>query len=128
MTHHHFFPLRVLKSFDDYQRALAHIEQLIARDPAPGTRAAERIELLAVLIEHYEGPRYPFAPPDALEAIHFRMREGALRPRDLVPYIGQSSHVSEVLSGKRALSLAMIRRLHEGLGIPLHALVGVEKK
>ena len=112
-----------IKTEEAYQAALARIDRLVEADPEPGTPEADALEVLAVLVEAYERQRYPLALPDPIAAIRFRMEQQGLRQRDLVPYIGSPSRVSEVLSGKRALSLAMIRSLHAGLGIPLEVLV-----
>ena len=80
-------------------------------------------DLLATLVDLYEKKAYPIDEPDPLEAIRFRMEQQGLKPRDLVPYIGSKSKVSEVLSGRRGLSLNMIRGLSSGLGIPAAVLV-----
>jgi HTH-type transcriptional regulator/antitoxin HigA len=82
------------------------------------------VELWAWLIEAYENERHPIEPPTPLEAIRFRMEQQGLEPKDLVPFIGSRSKVSEVLSGKRSLSLRMIRALHSKLGIPAEVLIG----
>src|SRR5207244_97684 len=75
------------------------------------------------LVQAYESANYPIALPDPLEAIRFRMEQQRLTQRDLVPYLGSRSRVSEVLSGKRSLTLPMIRALHSGLGIPASVLL-----
>lgn len=89
----------------------------------PGTPEAEEMEVLTTLIEAYENKRYPVSPPDPIEAIRFRMEQQGLSPADLQPYIGASGWVSEVLNGKRPLSLRMVKRLHEGLRIPYESLL-----
>jgi HTH-type transcriptional regulator / antitoxin HigA len=89
----------------------------------PGTPAFIELELWVHLVEVYEEEKYPIEPPTPVEAIRFRMEQQGLTPSDLVPYVGSKGRVSEVLSGKRTLSLAMIRRLHEGLGIPADVLI-----
>lgn len=81
------------------------------------------LELLALVIQKYEKENTPPLRPDPIEAILFRMDQMGLSRKDLIPFLGSASKVSEVLSRKRPLSLAMIRRLHEGLGIPLDILV-----
>ena len=81
------------------------------------------MEVLVTLIEAYEEKHYPIAPPDPIEAIKFRMEQQGLTKRDLEAYIGPSGRVSEVLSGKRKLSLRMIKRLHDGLKIPYDSLM-----
>jgi len=75
------------------------------------------------LIEAYENKHYPIGPADPVEAIKFRMEQQGLTPRDLEAYIGPSGRVSEVLNGKRPLSLRMIKRLHDGLRIPYESLL-----
>jgi len=115
--------LRVIKSEDDYHLVLQEAEGLVARDPATGSKDADRLELLTVLIEDYEHRQFPFETPDAIEAIEFRMHEQGLRQRDLVALIGSRSRVSEVLARKRPLTVPMIRALSTGLGIPLEALI-----
>jgi HTH-type transcriptional regulator/antitoxin HigA len=115
--------IKVIKSDSDYEAALADIERLLDRDPAAGTRKAEELEVLAVLVGDYESKRFGKAVPDPIEAIRFRMEQQNLSQRDLVPFIGSRSKVSEVLSRKRPLTLSMIRALHSGLGIPAKVLV-----
>ena len=115
---------RVIKSDDDYEAALADAERLVADDPAPGTAEGDQLELLTVLIEDYEKRQYQFDTPDPISAIEFRMEEQGLRQIDLVPMLGSRSRVSEVLSRKRPLTVAMIRALSVGLGIPADILVG----
>jgi HTH-type transcriptional regulator/antitoxin HigA len=120
-------PTRVIKHDDEYRKALAEIEGLVALDPAPNTGAAERLELLTLLVEHYEAQRFPIELPDAVDAIEFRMEEQGLIQKDLVPFIGSRSRVSEILARKRPLTLQMIRSLSGGLGIPLGALVSAQR-
>jgi HTH-type transcriptional regulator/antitoxin HigA len=114
---------KVIKTEEDYETALTVIESLLDLDPAPGTPDADRLELLTLLVEDYESRAAPPTLPDPIEAIRFRMDQQGLKQSDLVPYIGSRSKVSEVLSGKRALTLSMIRRLHDGLGIPARVLL-----
>ena len=113
---------RVIKTEDEHKATLAEVERLAARDPRPNTAEADRLELLAALVEDYEKERFPIEKPTPIEAISFRMEEQGLKQKDLVPYIGSKSKVSEVLSGRRKLTLPMIRALHHGLGIPLQVL------
>ena len=112
---------KVIKTDRDYEVALNRIEELM--DARPGTAEGDELELLAALVEAYEDKNYPIAPPDPIDAIRFRMEQAGLKQKDLVPYIGSRPKVSEVLSGKRTLSLKMIRALHEGLGIPAEVLL-----
>jgi len=114
---------RVIHTDAEHREALAALDRLLELDPDPGTPDADELELLALTVESYEKERFPIASPDPVEAIRFRMDQAGLAQRDLIPYIGSKSKVSEVLSGKRSLSLRMIQGLHEGLGIPLEVLV-----
>ena len=112
---------KVIRSRKEHEAALARIEKLM--DARPGTPAGDELDLLATLVDLYEKEAYPIDEPDPLEAIRFHMEQQGLKPRDLVPYIGSKSKVSEVLSGRRGLSLNMIRGLSSGLGIPAAVLV-----
>jgi HTH-type transcriptional regulator/antitoxin HigA len=114
---------KVIKSKEEYEKAFAEVERLMALNPAPGTKEADRLDLFATLVEKFEKEHFPIEKPTPIEAITFRMEEQGLKQRDLVPYIGSKSKVSEILSGKRPLTLEMIRALHEGLGIPTEVLV-----
>jgi HTH-type transcriptional regulator/antitoxin HigA len=96
---------------------------LLDLDPVRGTPEHEKLELLTLLVEDYEARQYEFVPPNPIEAIKFRMEQQNLNPRDLIPYIGSRSKVSEVLSGKRPLTLSMIRSLSSSLGIPAGVLI-----
>jgi HTH-type transcriptional regulator/antitoxin HigA len=112
---------RVIKNEDEYQAALAQIESML--DVPEDRRDYDGLELLSVLIEKYENEHYPIAPPDPIEAIKFRMEQAGLTKKDLLPYLGSRSRVSEILSGKRELTLGMIRALNAHLGIPADALI-----
>src|SRR6267378_1170070 len=115
--------IKVIKTEKEYKNALAEISALIDRDPDPGTPEADRLELLTLLVESYESANFPRRVPEPVEAIRFRMEQQNLKQRDLVPYIGSASKVSEVLSGKRPLTLSMMRALHSHLGIPASVLL-----
>lgn len=117
---------KIIKNEADYQAALAYLETLM--DAQPGTPEEEELELFALLIETYEQTVFPIDLPDPISAIEFRMEQQGLKRKDLEPYIGSQSKVSEVLSGKRALSMAMIRALHAGLDIPLEVLLQKPEK
>jgi HTH-type transcriptional regulator / antitoxin HigA len=114
---------RVIHNDTEHRDALAALDRLLVLDPEDGTPEADELDLLALVIETYEKERFPITPPDPVDAIRFRMDQAGLSQRDLVPYIGSKSKVSEVLSGKRPLTLTMIRALHEGLDIPADVLL-----
>lgn len=90
----------------------------------PGTPEGDELDVLATLIDAYEREHFPIDPADPVEAILFRMEQLGLERKDLEPFLGSRHRVSEVLNRRRGLSIEMIRRLHDGLQIPLHVLVG----
>jgi len=112
---------RLIKTEQDYEKALSHIEELM--DAKPGTAEMDELELLTALVEMYEDRHYPIVPPDPIEAIKFRMEQLGLTQKDMVPFIGSKSKVSEVLHGKRPLTLAMMRALHKKFGISAEVLL-----
>jgi HTH-type transcriptional regulator/antitoxin HigA len=112
---------RLIKNDEDYKKALSRIEELM--DAQPDTPEMDELELMTALVEMYEDRHYPICPPDPLEAIKFRMDQLGLTQQDMVPYIGTKSKVSEVLNGKRPLSLTMMRSLNKYLGISAEVLL-----
>jgi HTH-type transcriptional regulator/antitoxin HigA len=115
---------KIIKTEVEYEAMLKRIEVLM--DAEPGSPEEEELELLGLLVETYEKEHYPIGPPTPLGAIDFFMDQKGLTNADMVQYLGSPSKVSEVLSGKRALSKTMIRKLVEGLGIPAEVLLEVE--
>lgn len=115
--------LSVIKSESQYRAYLAELQSLMERNPAPETAEGKRLELLGLLLETFEKESHHFAKPRPLEMIAFRVSELGLKQADLIPMIGTKGRVSEVLAGKRSLTIPMIRRLSRGLGIPIHLLV-----
>ncbi|WP_241575061.1 helix-turn-helix domain-containing protein [Rosenbergiella nectarea] len=117
-------PLTIIRNEMQYQEYMEEFMALIDGDGLePGTDNFDRFELLSVLIEDYENKEYPIEKPSPIEAIKFRMDQQGLSQKDMQIYLGSKSKVSEVLSGKIPLSLNMIRKVHEGLGIPLDILI-----
>ena len=109
----------------DYKRALREVSAYFDNEPEPGSADGDRFEILTTLVEAYEARQFPIDAPDPIEAIRFRMEQGGLTVKDLVPSIGQPNRVYEVLNRKRGLTLEMIRNLHRNLGIPAESLIGV---
>jgi HTH-type transcriptional regulator/antitoxin HigA len=105
---------------------MTRLSTLMDIDPAAGSEEVAELELLALVIEDYERGIVPEAKPTPVDAILFRIEQQGLSRKDLAPFIGSLPKVSEVLSGKRQLSIAMMRRLHHGLGIPADVLIGAE--
>ncbi len=114
---------KLIKSSKEHAAAMQRLEVLLDADPAAGTPENDELELLVHLIKVYETDNHFIGLPDPIEAIKFRMEQQGLTRKDLVPLIGSISKISEVLSGKRPLSLSMIRRLHEEWGIPAKVLL-----
>ena len=115
-------PIRPIKNDADYKAVVARVDVLM--DARPGTPEADELEVLATLVDKYESERFPIEAPDPVDALVFRMEQAGLSRRDLEPMIGTRARVSEVLSGKRSLTLAMIRELHSRLLIPAESLIG----
>jgi HTH-type transcriptional regulator/antitoxin HigA len=113
--------IKPIRTQRDHKAALAEIERLF--DAKPGTPDGDRLEVLATLVEAYEQKHYPMSPPDPVEAIVYFMESRGLNRKDLEPYLGSRAKVSEVLNRRRPLSIEMIRRLHDGLGIPAEVLI-----
>lgn len=117
--------IKPIRTAEDYARALAEVSRLVDLDPEVGSAEGDALDVLATLVENYEVRNFPIEAPDPIEAIRFRMDQAGLTVKDLVPSIGQPNRVYEILSGKRELTLPMIRRLHKNLGIPAESLIGV---
>ena len=116
--------VRVIKNQRAYSDALARLSALMDKELKVGSSEEAELELLALVIESYERSKIAPVSPDPIEAILFRMDQQNMSKKDLVPYMGTISKVSEILSRKRPLSLSMIRKLHVGLHIPAEVLIG----
>lgn len=112
---------KVIKTEKDYQLALKRLEVIF--DSKKGSKNGDELELLSLLIDNYEKEKFPIDLPDPIEAIKFRMEQLGYSQKDLTEVIGLKSRVSEILNRKRKLTLEMIRKLHEVLGIPTEVLV-----
>lgn len=113
--------LKVIKTEKGYQNALKRLDLIF--DAKKGSKVGDELELLSLLIDNYEKERYAIDFPDPIEAIKFRMEQLGYKQKDLAEAIGLKSRVSEILNRKRKLTLDMIRKLHEVLGIPAEVLV-----
>jgi HTH-type transcriptional regulator/antitoxin HigA len=118
--------VKPIRTEADYERAMAEVKRLWGAKL--GTPDGDRLDVLATLIDVYENEHYPIDPPDPIEAIRFRMEQQGLTRKDLESMLGSRTRVSEVLSRKRNLSIGMIRRLHEGLGIAADVLIRPTRK
>ena len=113
--------IKPVQTEQDYEAALARVDELM--DAELGTPEGEELDVLVDLVEVYESKYAPMGYPSAVEAIEFRMEQDGLSPRDLTPFIGSRAKVSEVLAGKRAITMPMARALHKHLGIPADVLL-----
>jgi len=113
--------IKPIKTEEDYRATLTEIESLMRA--MPGSPEGERLDVLVTLVEAYERQHFPLDLPDPVEAIKFVMDQRGLTVKDLEPMIGRSNRVYEVLSHKRPLTLKMIRKLHQELGIPAECLI-----
>ena len=115
--------VKIIKNTTDYEAAMARLSALLSLNPKPQSKEENELELLALVIQHFERQTVPPVKADPIESILFRIDQMGLTRKDLIPYMGSASKVSEVLSRKRRLSLPMIRRLHQGLDIPADILI-----
>ena len=113
--------IKPIKTEQDYNMSIKRIEQLwgARRDTPEG----DELDLLCTLVESYEMKHYPIAPPDPIDAIKFRMEQMGMTKADMVKYLGSQSRVSEILNGKRRLTLKMVKSLYKGLKIPAEILL-----
>jgi HTH-type transcriptional regulator/antitoxin HigA len=118
--------VRPIRTKRDYEAALKEVARLWGAKA--GTSDGDRLDVLATLIDAYEAEHYSMDPPDPVEAIKFRMEQQGLTRRDLEEIIGTRTRIAEVLNRKRGLSIAMIRRLHERLGISADVLIRPSRK
>jgi HTH-type transcriptional regulator/antitoxin HigA len=116
--------VRPIRSKKDYEDALREVSTYFDNEPEPGSAEGDRFEILTLVIESYEATHFAIEAVDPIEAIKFRMEQQGLTPKDLVPSIGKSNRVYEVLNRKRGLTMEMVRKLHKNLDIPLESLIG----
>ena len=113
--------LKLIKTKTEYKSALREVEALF--DAPEGTPQADKLEVLAMLVEKYEAEHYPIPAPDPIDFLNYAMKARGLTRKDLEQYIGSRGRVAEVLNRARPLTLAMIRRLSEGLNLPADVLI-----
>ena len=115
--------LRVIKNDKEREEYLERAYELMQLDLKPNSPESDELEILSLLIEDYEKKAYPVKSPNPIEAIKFRMDQLGLKPSELQKILGSRSRASEIMSGKRKLSLGMIRKLKNSLGIPAEILI-----
>jgi HTH-type transcriptional regulator / antitoxin HigA len=113
--------LKPIKTKEQYREYLQIIDSLV--DCSEGSPEEETLELISILVENYEAKHYPIEAPDPIDAIKIKMEEEGLKRKDLAPFFGSSSRVSEVLNRKRPLTLEMIKKIHHNLGISANTLL-----
>lgn len=119
--------LKPIKNENDYDVALERVDILMELNPSLETPENDELEILVMLIEKYEEKEWAISEPDPIEAIKVRMEQMHLKQKDLIPYIGNKSKVSEVLNRKVGLSLSMIRNIATGLHLPFESLIQLPK-
>lgn len=112
---------KLIENESEYQGAIRRIDELF--DPPQGSKEADELQLLVLLVKKYEEENFPMPEPDPIEAILIRMEDLGLDRKDLEAYIGDKTVVSKVLNRKRELTVKMIRNLHYGLGLPAEVLI-----
>jgi HTH-type transcriptional regulator/antitoxin HigA len=115
--------LKPIKTEQHYDDALARVYELIQLDVKEGSAVSDELEILSILIKDYELAHHPVSSPSPLEAIKFRLDQMGMSEKELADILGYRSRKSEIFSGKRKLSLAMIRKLNEVLHIPAQVLI-----
>jgi HTH-type transcriptional regulator/antitoxin HigA len=115
--------LKPIKTKKEYEAALLRVYGLMQKDLKSGSKLSDELEVLSMLVEAYEKKHYPIPPPLPIEAIKFRMEQMGMDEKKLIALLGGRSRKSEILSGRRKLSLAMIRELHDKLNIPAETLI-----
>ena len=115
--------IKPIKTKKDHKEALKRVYDLMQKNLKPGSLQSSELELLSILIEKYEDENFNILPPDPIEAIKFRMDQLGMNRSELASYIGHKSRVSEILNGKRKLTLSMIRTLNRRLKIPAESLI-----
>jgi HTH-type transcriptional regulator / antitoxin HigA len=119
--------IRPLRSEADYDAALEEIERYFEHEPKPGTPEADRFDLLALIIEDYERKRWPIDPPGPIDAIRYRMETAGYTQGDLGRLLGSRQRASDILTGKRLLTMKMVRKLHREWDIPAEALIAPQR-
>jgi len=116
--------IKIIKNDRELESAIAELTAMMEKNPVPDEKASDAMKLLALVIKDYEDKHYPIPPPTPIEAIRFRMEQMGLTVKDLEPCIGRTNRVYEVLSGKRKLTINMIRKLSASLKISSDILIG----
>lgn len=120
--------LKPIRNEHEYDMVLEEVDRLMELNPPLGSKESDELEVLVLLIEKYEEQNWAISEPDPIEAIKIRMQQMNLKQKDLVPYIGNKSKVSELLNRKITLSLTMITNLASGLHLPLETLIQMPKR
>jgi len=117
------WPLKLIRNHKDHKEAMARMLELMSMELPESCPESEEMEILGLLIQRYEKKHFAMPPSNPIDVIKFMMDQQGLKKKDLIPYIGSAPKVTEVLNGTRRLSLSLIRKLSEGLGIPASVLI-----
>lgn len=115
--------IKPIKTEADYKAALVEIDRLLDLNPEPGSELDDRLEVITTLVHAYEQVHHPIAEPDPIEALKYIMEVKGLKNKDLEPYIGPKSRVSEILNRKRYFTLQQINNLHKAFQLPLEIFI-----
>ena len=115
--------IKPIKNDMQYEDSLVKIYNLMLKDLKPGSKEADELDVMSILVEAYEKEHYAIEAPTALEAVKFRLEQLGMKTSDLRHYLGYRSRVSEIMSGKRKFSLRMLKTLHNKLGVPAESLL-----
>jgi HTH-type transcriptional regulator / antitoxin HigA len=115
--------IKPIKTETDYDAAIVRINQLLDRNPKPGSEEDHELDILSTLVEAYEDDHYPILPPDPVDAIRVVMEEKGLDNKVLIPLLGSKSRVSEIMNRKKPFTLKMIYNVHKVLGLPLEIFI-----
>jgi len=115
--------LKPIKNEQQYEDTLERVYLLMQKEVKPGSKESDELEILSILVKEYENEHYPVPDPNPLEAIKFRLEQMNMSEAELSEILGARSRKSEILSGKRKLSLSMIRKLNSKLNIPAAVLI-----
>ena len=115
--------IKPIRSKADYNAALKRVEALISKNPKKGSAAYDELDVLVTLLAAYEDIHYPILAPNPILAVKYLMESEGLKPKDLVTYFGSKGNVSEFFSGKRNLSIRVMKALHERFNLPYELMI-----
>jgi len=115
--------IKPIKTKKQYREYLDWIDEMFDKKVKPGTREGDALQIILILVKNYEDEHYPIPIPDAIEVLKLKMQEKRIRNKDLVGLLGSKSHVSNILSKRKSLTLENAKILHKELGVPADVLL-----